>query len=487
MNDTANIARQTARGSAYAIAASGVTITLGFVRSILLARFLLPEHFGTVALAMVFVVLGNRLRGLGLSRAILHKQVDSGPYYRTFLTLQTVVVLASALLYIMLAPFVAAFYPDRKLLAPVMIALILVTALGTMNQIQETLLRMHFHFDRLAVVNVCSALAMFLVAPYLAWRGWGVWSLVAQEASGIVVRGILVWGPWRVGALTFGFDREAARWLVRFGAANWVAANTNYLLERFDDFWVGTVLGNVALGFYNRAYEFARYPRRLVATSLVTVMTPVFARLQDDRVTLSKAFFRVMSLLVRVGLLTGALIMLLTPEFVHYLLGSKWDPMILTLQLMALYMVLDPLVIVANNLLYALGKPEIVARMRLYQLVFFLPAVVVGAWAWGINGVALAADAMLLVGMVLLLSPTRREVTYSLWRMMGWPVIATVLGLIGVAALLGVESFSTPLTSLPMIAAKAAAFAIVAGGVLLLMEREDMVEMARALLAALRR
>lgn len=485
MNDTTHIARQTARGSAYTIAASGVTITLGFVRSVLLARFLLPEDFGTFALAMVFIVLGNRLRSLGLPNAILHKQTDEGPYYTTFITLHSLFVLATALLYAALAPLVAAFYPDRESLAPVMVALVVITAVGAMNQIQETLLRLHLRFDRLAATNVASAIAMFIVAPYLAWKGWGVWSLVAQEGSGILARAVLVWGPWRSGRLSLGIDRDAARWLLRFGSANWLSANTNYVLERFDDFWVGTALGNAALGFYNRAYEFARYPRRLIATSLVTVMTPVFARLQHDRVRLSKAFFRVMSLLVRVGLLVGGLVMLLTPEFVHHLLGAKWDPMIPTLQLMTIYMVMDPLVIVANNLLYALGYPEEVARVKLVQLAFFIPAVVLGARWWGINGVALAADAMLVVGIVLLYRPTRREVTYSLWRMAGWPFVALVLALMTVGVVLGSSSFATPQPLLTTLW-KGVIFTGIFGAVQALAEGREVAEMVRAFYTALR-
>lgn len=478
VKDTRSLAQQTARGSLYVLGASGITITLGFVRSVLLARFLLPEHFGTVALAMVFVVLGNRLRSLGLHNAILHKQADRGNFYKTYVTLQTFLIVAFALLYAAIAPLIARFYPDRTDLAPVMIALIAITAVGAMNQIQETLLRMHLQFDRMAIINIASAVAMFAVAPYLAWRGWGVWSLVAQEGSGILARAILLWGPWRRGALTFGWDRDAARWMIRFGMANWVAINVNYLLERFDDFWVGTALGNVALGFYNRAYEFARYPRRLVATSLVTVMTPVFARLQDDLVSLSKAYFRVMSLLVRIGLIVGGWILLITPEFVHYLLGAKWDPMILTLQLMAVYMVLDPLMMITSNLLYALGRPEAVARARLGQLVFFVPAVVVAAWGWGTNGVALAADAMLLVGLARLYPYTRQAVVYSLRRMIGWPLLAVGLATLATGSALGWHTIVTPQSG-PVVVGKVLIFGGLSAAILIAGEGRELAEMVR--------
>ena len=475
------VAREAVRGSLYTIGGAAMTISLGFVRSVLLARFLLPAHYGTVALAMVFVILGNRLRALGLDRALLHKQVSEGPIYATYMTLKAATVLLFLVLFILATPLVARFYPDRPLLAPVMVAMALVTALSAFNQTQETLIRMALRFDRLALVNVAASVTMLAVAPYLAWRGWGVWSLVAEQASGILMRTVLLWGVWRVGTLTFGFDKKVARWFWRFGRANWVGANTGYALDRFDDFWVGTALGNVALGYYNRAYEFARYPRRLLANSLLNVMAPIFARLQDERASLSKAYFRVMSLLVRVGILTGGVIVLLTPEFVFYLLGEKWMPMAFTLQLMALYMVLDPLLITGNNLLFAVGRPEPVARVRLAQLLFFVPAVVIGARLWQINGVALAADLMLLVGLLLLHRHTRAVVTYSLRRMFVPPVLAGVLATGAVVWMFGLQALMTPQVGW-VIVGKGLLFAVIFSGVLVTIEREEL----RSMLGLLR-
>ena len=475
-----HLARATVRGSAYTVAASGITISLGFLRAVLLARFLLPDHFGTVALAMVFVVLGNRLRALGLDRALLHKQALDGPYYGTYWTLKVLTVAVFTGLFILAAPLIAHFYPGQPLLAPVMIALALTTFFAGLNQSQETLLKMRLRFGALALTNVASAVAMLLVAPYLAWKGWGVWSLVAEQASGIAARGLLLWGPLRGARVTFAWDREAARWFWRYGRANWVGANVGLLLERFDDFWVGTVLGQTALGFYNRAYEFARYPRRLMANSLVSVMAPVFARLQGDRPRLSRAYFRLMSLLVRVGVLAGGVMVLLTPEFVFWLLGPRWHPLVLTFQLMLVYVLLDPLLIVSNNLLFSLGFPQVVARVRLAQLAFFVPAVIIAAWAWGINGVALAADGMLLVGLLLLHRPIRRHVDYSAWRMFAWPLLAGAGALALAVALTGWDALAAP-RGVGTAALKAGVFTLTFGSILGLGEGREVLDTARTL------
>ncbi len=484
-NDSVEIAGQTVRGTLYSVSAANVTIALGLVRSVLLARLLLPEHFGVVALGLFFVNLGGRVRALGLDRALLHQQTFAGPVYETYLLLKLVLAGGTMGVLILLAPLVARFYPDQPLLPTVIVALGVIAFLARMSQAQETLLRMKLEFRTLAALNIISAVVMTAVAPYLAWRGWGVWSLVAEQGSGVLVRAALLWGPLRVAPFRLRFDRAAARAFWRYGRANWIGTNVGFLLNRFDDFWVGTALGQASLGYYARAYEFARYPRRLLANPLVSVLTPVFARLQDDRLRLSKAYFRLMSVLARVGFLSGGLGVLLAPEFVSYVLGAKWLPMVRTFQLMLVYVLLDPLLMTTNNLLLAVGAPEGLARARVGQFVFFVPAVILGARWGGIEGVALAADGMLLLGFVLLYRAARRYVDYSVLRLFAWPLVGTALGLAAVGLLVGMEGIGRP-QPWNLAALKAGAFALPFCVLLIVFERHELIQMTRIAWTSLR-
>ncbi|MGC9084118.1 MAG: oligosaccharide flippase family protein, partial [Anaerolineae bacterium] len=76
------------RGSIYTVGASLVTLTLGFLRSVLLARLLLPEHFGLVALALFYIGLAAQLRGLGLDIALIHRQDADELFMRTYFSLR---------------------------------------------------------------------------------------------------------------------------------------------------------------------------------------------------------------------------------------------------------------------------------------------------------------------------------------------------------------------------------------------------------------
>lgn len=421
------MAAQAVRGSLYSVAASGVTLTLGFVRSVLLARLLLPEHFGVVALALFYINLVGRLRTLGLGQAVIYRKEVDERATATYSTMQLALLMGSLVVLFSLVPALSQFYPQMPLLGGVLAALTAASFIKGLNIYQETFLNRALAFRRLALADVMASVTMTVLAPLTAWLGWGPWSLVVEQATGQLARALVCWVAPVAPAPHLGWDRTIARWFWDFGSKAWLGANLTFLLDGFDDFWVGTFLGKTSLGYYSRAYEFARYPRRVVSNPLTSVFFPTFARLQHDRLRLSQAFYRVTSLMVRLGLWFGMVFVLAAPEFIRLILGERWLPMLTAFQLMILYTFADPLTIVTGNLLMATGHPGWVARVRAVQLAVFVPAVVgLGLWQ-GIEGVALAADLMVMAGALLLFAWTRRLVDYSLRAMWLWPGVAVAL------------------------------------------------------------
>lgn len=470
--DEKGIGVQAVRGSFFSVSASAVTLTLGFLRSVLLARLLLPEHFGLVALSLFYIGLAAQLRGLGLDTALIHRQDADEPFLRTYFSLRLGLDLLAFGLLLALSPLLQTAYPQMPEFSNVLIALILIYALSSLSQVQETLIRKNLAFYQLAATDVAASVVMTVLAPLTAWQGWGVWALVVEQLSGIGVRFLLTWGPFRQWKPGLGWDRQTVRWFWEYGRPAWVASNLSYLLDRFDDFWIGTALGKMPLGLYSRAYEFAHYPRRILANPLVTVFMPVFARLQGDQLRLSQAFFRSAYIILRSGFLVAGAFGLAMPEFIHYMIGDKWQPVLWTFRLMLVYTVLDPFVMLMSNTLLAVGRPGDLRNANVAQTVVFIPAVILGAWLWGINGVALAADGMLLVGVWRLYRPLRQVVDFSFVRLMVWPVLALAIAW-GGGFLAEILAQGAPMVTL--LALKLGVFSLLFSVFIVAVERSDLV------------
>nr|WP_290667707.1 oligosaccharide flippase family protein [Ardenticatena sp.] len=421
-----SIGKQAIRGSFYSLIASGATISLGFLRAVLLARLLLPEHFGVATLALFFLNLATTLTTLGLDSAIIHRQDADDTWIDIYFTLRVLANLVPLALLAILTPLIGRAYPDMPTLPLVLWAFIAIEAVRSLNAAQETMLNRALAFRTLALLDIISSVAMTICAPLAAWWGAGIWALVLERAVGHAMRALGVWWVFRAYQPRLRWDGAKVRWFFRFSRSVWLSSNLTFLLDRFDDFWTGTFLGQTALGYYSKAYEFARYPRRLIANPIVSVFYPIFARLQDDPIRLARAFFRMNSAMVRFGFWFGLLFVFGAEELVRLFIGERWLPMVPTFQLMILYVILDPLVVGSNRLLLAVGRPELVTRVRLVQFLCFAPLVLLLGRRLGIEGVALAADVMVAVGLLLLFIFTRRIIAYSPWVLFFWPTIAAL-------------------------------------------------------------
>ncbi len=412
------------RGSGYNMAVSAVTIVLGFVRSVLLMRLLAPDQFGIVALALFFMTFLTPFSAFGIDFALIQKRDAGKETFSTHFVLRLALALIVLGVGFIASPFLRRIYADQVVVVDVFLVLLSLNVFVASFSTPGVILRREMRFGSMALLNLASSLAMTITAPTLAYLGAGLWSLVAEQAVGPFVRWIGLWGvirPWRP---SLRFDWGEAKSLFSFGKQILFSRTLGILLDRFDDFWTGTALGSTALGYYSRSYEIAQYPERVLATPITSVFYPVYAAVQEDKETLSKAFFRSSSFLIRVGFLMAIALMIGAPEITIILFGETWLPIVPVFRLMLVYVVLNPLYVNLSYLIVGIGRPTLLARVRLIQVGIFVIAVIVFANFWGINGVALAANLMMLTGTLVLVIYSQRFTSISMSRMLLWPSVA---------------------------------------------------------------
>jgi O-antigen/teichoic acid export membrane protein len=418
------------RGSTYNMAVSAITIILGFIRSVLLMRLLAPDQFGIFALALFFMTFLTPFSSFGIDSALIQRQGLRKETFSTHFVLRLALAIVILGLGFLMSPFLRRIYADQVAVVDVFLALLIINVLAASFSTPGAILRRDMRFGAMALLNLASSLAMTVTAPLLAYLGAGLWSLVAEQAVGPIVRWIGLWGllrPWRP---SIRFDWNEAKSFLKFGRHVFSTHVLGILLDRFDDFWIGTTLGPTPLGYYSRAYEVAQYPERVLAAPITNVFFSAYAALQGDREELSRAFFRSSSFLVRTGFLMVALLMAMATEVTLILFGETWLPIVPVFRLMLIYIMLDPFYVNLSYLIIAVGRPDWLSRARLMQVSLFAVAVIVLAHFWSINGVAIAANLMMLSGTLVLVAYSRRFVSFSLSRMFLWPVVATVASIV---------------------------------------------------------
>jgi O-antigen/teichoic acid export membrane protein len=235
--------------------------------------------------------------------------------------------------------------------------------------------------------------------------------------------------PWNP---VINFDKHLAKEFIGFG---WVVVfnkQLTYALDQFDDFWAGSSLGNAALGYYSKAFSLSRAPRAFITAPVGQFFFSAYSRLQKKRSALSKSFLIANSIVIRLNMFFSLLLFLGAPEFVLFLLGERWMPIVPVFRLMLLYSFIDPLVISAGYLLLALGYPKLQMRTNLIQAAVFIPLVIILANLLGIRGIAIAADIMIVIGVINLFRYANKFVDFSIKEMFLVPILgAIVAGCVG--------------------------------------------------------
>ncbi len=397
-----------------------------FARSIFLVRLLEPKTFGTYSFAASIVIWTAAIPKFGLGSALVHraKESDGELARRVHFTLVLLFSLAWAVGLI----FVGVFFLDADV-QWVFRILVFSQFSTNLNQTVRSKLVRAVNFRRMALIGTANTILAAVLAVYLAWQGFGIWSLVSTDVVitfGSIIGYYVIRPVWRP---RLGWSGETVRYFLSFGRRSFLSGPLMRTLDRFDDIWVGAFLGETALGYYSRAYRFASYPRNFMANPISRVAAGTYAELKEQPKRLSQAFFRVNAVLIRSGFLLGGLMALVAPEFIRIVMGVKWLPMLDVFRLMLVFTLLDPLKASIASLFPAMGKPEKVVHARVIQLVVMLSGLFTLGPHWGIEGVAVTVNLMLFVGIALLLWKARAHVRFSVKRMFLFPSLALFFGM----------------------------------------------------------
>lgn len=398
-----------------------------FTRSVMLARLLSPEVFGIYAFAQAIIQTTKSLPAFGLGTAYVHRSPES--QHVDALGVYFTLISSFTLIWAILLAAGAALLADHEQ-RWVFWILVATTFISTLTAPAYAVLVKRVSFRRHAILSLITTLLATLIALFLAWNGGGIWSLLSVDVvtAVVLVLGYYVIRPvWRPRLV---WSLPIVRYFLKYGSRLTLAGVLSQATDRLDDIWTGYFLGDIALGFYSRAYTFANYPRKMLVSPVYGVASGIYAEVKNDRKRLSQVFFWINSLVIRGSFLLSGILLLISPEFVGLVLGEKWLPMLDAFRLMVVYAMLDPIRFTVGTMFSAIGQPEVVVRTQIIQLVVLAIGVSVLGPYYGIAGVAVSATSMVVIGACVLVWQARKYVDFSVLRLFGVPTISLVIGIL---------------------------------------------------------
>ncbi|QSE98441.1 lipopolysaccharide biosynthesis protein [Fulvivirga lutea] len=291
------------------------------VISIILARLLLPEEFGLVAMLFIFAELANAFVNSGLSASLIQRKNISSEECSTVFYFSIAVALFLYVLFYLSAPLIAHFYENDAL-----INLVKFYALGfllrSFDVVPNALFTRNLNYKTINTIQSVASISSGVVAVCMAYLGYGPYSLVGQAIALSAVSAIMsnLLSNWKP---TFVFSISKFKEMYSFGVRIFFASLLDKIFNAIDNMIIGKLFGANILGFYNRGKSTKDIPVRNMVNIATNIVFPIFSKI-DSINELRSVFNRYIGLISYVICPVMLMLFITSDSFIYLLFSEKW-------------------------------------------------------------------------------------------------------------------------------------------------------------------
>lgn len=403
---------------------------LRFAFGIILARLLAPEAYGVIGMLGVFISLIAVFIDCGFSQALIAKQDRTEVDYSTEFLFNIVVGAFGYGVLFVAAPFISRFYA-MPILTPVLRVIGLGLIVNSLCVVPSAIFAIRLDFRTPAVISVVVYVISGIIGICMAYKGYGVWALAAQQIIGGAMTAVLYWirAAW---CPSFVFSRQSFRYLWNYGSK---MLGASLIQQGYDNLYpliIGKFFNASSLGLYSRAQSFATLPSINISAMINNVTFPVLCKIAADKSRLEDVYRRMMR--ATAFLVFPAMIGLaaVAEPLVKVLLNEKWYDCILLLQLLCFALVWNPLSGIQLNVFKATGRSDVILRLEVYKRILGV-ITIVGTIKFGLVGICIGYILLYVSCFVLNIVILSRQLDISL----KW-LLLDILPILGVSIVMGI-------------------------------------------------
>lgn len=356
-----------------------IKIGVQLINIVFLAKIIPPEEYGLMAMALVIVNLGNLLRDLGTSSAVIREKELTNELVNTVFWLNVFMGIALALIVSCLSPLIAQFFHQDKLVL-ILISISVIFPLSSCATAHMSLLQRESRFKSVSFAEIISSLVSVIVAIVLALNGFGVYSLVFQSIIMNLLSAILFWNlsDWR--PLTNQFVkiveiRKILNFTVNLSCFNII----NYFSRNADSFIIGRYMSAAILGGYNLAYRIMLFPLQSLTFVATRSLYPILSHHQNDNDKIVSVYLNCIFVVLffSAPLMSG--IAVISEPFVYWVFGPQWHVTADVLQWLAPTSILQSVLSTTGSVFMAKGRTDVLLRLGIYGTILQVTGFVIGA------------------------------------------------------------------------------------------------------------
>ncbi len=407
-----------------------------FVTSIILARILLPEDFGLIAMVVIVFAVANVLVDSGFSQALIReKTITEGDRSTVFFSNFAIAVTIAVSIWF-LSPLISDYFAE-PVLTDITRLMALTPIFVSFTIVQRAHYSQKINFRTQAYINLIASTGSSILAIYAAIQGLGVWSLAIQYVSVALFTSLLFWGanPWIPKKF---INKDSFKKLFSFGSKLMLSGLIHVIFTQVYRVIIGKMYNASLLGFY----AYADNMKNSVAESLASVMARVnysaLSKVKNDKKRLEEAYRKIIRVSTFIVFPAMIGLILVAEPMVIALIGEKWLGSVPILQVLCLAGLIHHLQVINLEILKVVGRSDLFLRLEIIKKTGATIAIIAGL-NFGFWGLVIAQVISSYIALFINMTYTARFLNYNRISQMKdvLPVLLLCTPMAGIVFILG--------------------------------------------------
>lgn len=381
-----------------------------FIVSIVLARLLSPDDYGAITLVTIFITIANVFVVNGFGSALIQKQKINNIDFSSVFYVNIVFSLCVYCILYVCSPYIANFY-KMDIICPVLRVLSLRIPIAAINSVQQAYVSRHMMFKKFFISTLFGTLLSGIIGCIMAYRGFGIWALVAQYITNTTVDTIVLWFTvkWRPDTV---FSWSRVKNLLSYGWKLLLSGLIDTGYQQLTSLIIGTKYTSSDLAYYNRGQQYPQLVVTNINTSISSVLFPTISANQDNleivksmtRRAIKTSSYIMWPLMIGLGVVAEPLVSLM--------LTNKWLPCVPYLQIACFTYAFWPIHTANLEALKAIGRSDIFLRLEVLKKGIGL-LLLIAMMNYGVMAIALSLIVSTIVSSFINSSPNKKILGYS--------------------------------------------------------------------------
>ncbi len=346
--------------------------------SIILARILAPEAFGTIALILVFSNILQVFVDSGLGNALIQKKNADDLDFSSVFYFNILVCVVLYLLLFLCAPVIANYYENPDL-TPLVRVLGLTVIISGVKNVQQAYISRTMQFRKFFLTSLGGVIAAAVISIAMALNGFGIWALIAQKVINLAVATCLMWltVKWRP-KLVFSWQR--LKGLISYGWKLLASSLIDTVYRELSKLIIGKKYSEADLAFYNQGNQYPNLIAININTAIDSVIFPVLSKEQNDPQRVKAMTRRAMKtgIYVMAPLMMG--LAFTSPNVVSLVLTEKWLPCVPFMRIFCITFMFYPLHTTNLNAIKAMGRSDLFLKLEIAKKIVGVVLLLISMW-----------------------------------------------------------------------------------------------------------